>query len=495
MKFSAAFYKALDYQTDVQRDYKDAFEQARVRLPGRGSGNPSSGSSERKPAKNQARVAVDFVCLLSIAGDLYPDTGFIRSANGGESTDYPGEKECCDDQDNSGGFEGEDDESTRNWREPGVLADGTRVDAATDYAAHAGKAERKCLELLGFSMTLPVKGGIKVGVGITAHGFIEKEVTDIWGVTSYTSGVWGFDKKGQENKAIAEAKVVISSPDGFKKIKEAAEALEEVQKHRGEDMRKHAETRRCLGTCRTSCDSCERLRHHGFDCSALAQARVNKSLSQEDFAKKLRITAEEIQKYESGTAIPPIPIIKNMERELGVKLPRKAPHNCADCKRCCKNCRSRETHEYQLKQITDTREALEKMIQDDLSAGVAALSSDTTRGAGTGWQHAHDGVRRIQMSEASAEALKTANSHTESCAEHHDVKSWGVEQVIAFFEGCKFPTEGVQAGEVDGESLVNLYQDPDAERLFTTPAPDGLGFNKVMFKGKFKKEMEKLVSK
>ena len=103
--------------------------------------------------------------------------------------------------------------------------------------------------------------------------------------------------------------------------------------------------------------------------------------------------------------------------------------------------------------------------------------------------------KTLKEAEASAEALKKANSHTESCAEHHDVKSWGVDQVIAFFERCKFPTEGVQAGEVDGESLVKLYQDPDAESLFTTPAPDGLGFNKLMFKGRLQKEMEKFVSK
>ncbi len=59
----------------------------------------------------------------------------------------------------------------------------------------------------------------------------------MWSVTSYTSRVWGFDKKGQENKAIAKAKLVISSPDGSKKIKEAVEALAEVEKHRGEDLR------------------------------------------------------------------------------------------------------------------------------------------------------------------------------------------------------------------------------------------------------------------
>jgi hypothetical protein len=46
---------------------------------------------------------------------------------------------------------------------------------------------------------------------------------------------------------------------------------------------------------------------------------------------------------------------------------------------------------------------------------------------------------------------------------------------------------------VNGESLVNLYADPDAESLFTAPAPDGLGFNKLMFKGRLKTEMQKLL--
>ena len=73
----------------------------------------------------------------------------------------------------------------------------------------------------------------------------------------------------------------------------------------------------------------------------------------------------------------------------------------------------------QLKQITDTREALEKMIQDDLSAGVAALSA-TTRGAGlkgSGWQHADDGVRSIRISEANASGLSMAAGATSSQAQ------------------------------------------------------------------------------
>ena len=68
-----------------------------------------------------------------------------------------------------------------------------------------------------------------------------------------------------------------------------------------------------------------------------------------------------------------------------------------------------------------------------------------------------------------------------------------MKQVLAFFEQCKFPTEGVQAGVVNGEALVTLYQSPEAESYFTTPAPNGFGFNKLMFKGRLKTEMQKLL--
>ena len=63
-----------------------------------------------------------------------------------------------------------------------------------------------------------------------------------------------------------------------------------------------------------------------------------------------------------------------------------------------------------------------------------------------------------------------------------------MEQVLEFFERCKFPTEGIRAGQVDGGSLLELYQDADAQSLFMAPAPDGLGFNKLMFKGRFKSD-------
>ena len=95
---------------------------------------------------------------------------------------------------------------------------------------------------------------------------------------------------------------------------------------------------------------------------------------------------------------------------------------------------------------------------------------------------------------SSAESVCSATP-TESAAEPEGIETWGVEKVLAFFERCNFPPEGTQAGIVDGASLLALYQDPDADSLFMGPTPDGFGFNKLMFKGRFKKEMERLVAK
>jgi hypothetical protein len=72
------------------------------------------------------------------------------------------------------------------------------------------------------------------------------------------------------------------------------------------------------------------------------------------------------------------------------------------------------------------------------------------------------------------------------------VEQWGVEQVLSFFEQCKFPTAGVMAGQVDGMTLLSLFQDDDAEAIFTAPAPAGMGFNRILFKSRFKREMANL---
>jgi len=74
----------------------------------------------------------------------------------------------------------------------------------------------------------------------------------------------------------------------------------------------------------------------------------------------------------------------------------------------------------------------------------------------------------------------------------HDVSLWDEDQVLSLFRRCKFPTEGIVANNVDGPALLRLYADADAEDMFTAPAPDGLGFNKILYRGRFVSEMSKL---
>jgi len=57
------------------------------------------------------------------------------------------------------------------------------------------------------------------------------------------------------------------------------------------------------------------------------------------------------------------------------------------------------------------------------------------------------------------------------------------------FRRFKFPTEYIVANVINGQALMDLYEDADAETLFTAPAPRGLGFNKILFRGRFKNEM------
>jgi hypothetical protein len=72
------------------------------------------------------------------------------------------------------------------------------------------------------------------------------------------------------------------------------------------------------------------------------------------------------------------------------------------------------------------------------------------------------------------------------------VEQWDVDQVLSFFERCRFPTSGVVEGQVDGMTLLSLYQDKDAEAIFTTPTPEGMGFNRLLFRGRFRVEMTNL---
>jgi hypothetical protein len=72
------------------------------------------------------------------------------------------------------------------------------------------------------------------------------------------------------------------------------------------------------------------------------------------------------------------------------------------------------------------------------------------------------------------------------------VEEWDVQDVVSFFEKCGFPTEGVEAAQIDGPTLLDLYSAADAETTFTAAVPDGLGFNRLMFKGRLKTEMARL---
>ena len=66
---------------------------------------------------------------------------------------------------------------------------------------------------------------------------------------------------------------------------------------------------------------------------------------------------------------------------------------------------------------------------------------------------------------------------------------WDVHDVYIMFRRFKFPTEYIVANVINGPALMDLYADADAETLFTAPAPRGLGFNKILFRGRFKNEM------
>jgi len=52
------------------------------------------------------------------------------------------------------------------------------------------------------------------------------------------------------------------------------------------------------------------------------QARMAKKMSQGDLAKQVCVTADIIQKYENGKAVPNNAFIAKLEKVLGTKLPR-----------------------------------------------------------------------------------------------------------------------------------------------------------------------------
>jgi hypothetical protein len=74
--------------------------------------------------------------------------------------------------------------------------------------------------------------------------------------------------------------------------------------------------------------------------------------------------------------------------------------------------------------------------------------------------------------------------------ETRGIESWDEATVEQFFVRCHFPTKGLRDNQVDGLSLVELFQDKDQEKNFCNSVEEGgLGFTKLLFKGRFKKEM------
>jgi GTPase SAR1 family protein len=218
--FSCEFYTSFE----ENKDYRISFQQAVSRIfPGKGA------TSSQKKQRHLHPDAVNYVCLLSKDGENeFPDTGHIR----GRVEDGVGDTQTLSveiDDDAQGGLQGSDDDGdiVRNWRPPKY---------PTDYGAQAGQAERECLELLGFQMTLPGDASpICVGKGIEPNGFIkDSRVFAMWGVRNYTSDVWGSTKK-----AVQEAKKLLSSPAGKIKVSQAIEKLKDVEYYRKKDMEKH----------------------------------------------------------------------------------------------------------------------------------------------------------------------------------------------------------------------------------------------------------------
>lgn len=85
LSFSMHFYSALDLQNPaVGMDYPKAFLQAATRV------KSCFDAERRKPAKHQAKGAVDFVCLLSKDGDHFPEK--IRVGDGAGDTQTSSQK-------------------------------------------------------------------------------------------------------------------------------------------------------------------------------------------------------------------------------------------------------------------------------------------------------------------------------------------------------------------------------------------------------------------
>ena len=73
------------------------------------------------------------------------------------------------------------------------------------------------------------------------------------------------------------------------------------------------------------------------------------------------------------------------------------------------------------------------------------------------------------------------------------VNDWSEAKVKAFLHDNGYPTDGVDAGAVDGASMIKLFFDPHARANFCEAVPDGMGFEPEVFETRFKPQMRELL--
>ena len=70
------------------------------------------------------------------------------------------------------------------------------------------------------------------------------------------------------------------------------------------------------------------------------------------------------------------------------------------------------------------------------------------------------------------------------------MRSWGVQQVADFFKSVGFQADAIHEGSVDGETLLQKFEEEDAD-FFTLPVPEGLGLTKLQYKGRLRTELQR----
>ena len=220
--FVICFYQCLDQQDVAHRDYALAFKQAVARMK-------SGEGATRAGAKHLAAGAVDYVCFLSESGDQFPPTGRILG---------------LEDSDSSG------NNDRRNMRVP---------TGKEDWSALAGQQELRVLTCLGFD-TSPMS----TGQGCDDRGFIRPAVLQLWGVRNYTHLWGGHGEVARRARHAPHAKVT-----------DAIACLDKAINFRQEDMKKHAQTRRCRGQCPASagCRDCRSRGAHEFMRNLMCESK------------------------------------------------------------------------------------------------------------------------------------------------------------------------------------------------------------------------------